>query len=477
MTRHSFARRLQRGFSVVELMISITIGLLILVALSAMFVNISGSNNEMAKSNSQIENGRFAIQLLESDLVHAGFWGTFVPQFDDVNWGGTPGDTPSAPPDPCLAYSASNWTGDYLNALIGIPLQSSDAAPGTCTLTDKKASTDVLVVRHASTCVTGTSGCDTDVSGKMYFQSSLCTSAAAGQVQPAGNTALTIALAPAAPSNTTSASNNAYVGMTVRIVSGAGAGQSRTISAYNGATGVATVSASWSPLPDSTSTYAIAEDVLGTSGFTLHNRGADCSTAATADKRKFVSTMYYVRTWSNASGDGIPTLVRSSFDPGATVALSHQPAEALVEGVEGFAVEIGIDNKVTRCGLNTAVALGAAVTKVDPATCAANTDPVRNTLPTNRGDGNPDLYVRCTTASPCTADQLANAVAAKFYVLVRNTEATPGFTDTKTYCMASVQSDGTCPSVLGPFNDHYKRHLFANTVRLTTISGRRETSQ
>ena len=37
----------------------------------------------MARANSVIENGRLAIQLIESDLVHAGFWDTFVPQFDD----------------------------------------------------------------------------------------------------------------------------------------------------------------------------------------------------------------------------------------------------------------------------------------------------------------------------------------------------------------------------------------------------------
>ena len=64
-----------QGFSLVELMISVVISLLILAGLSAMLVNVSSANSEMAKSNSQIENGRFAIQVLESDLVHAGFWG------------------------------------------------------------------------------------------------------------------------------------------------------------------------------------------------------------------------------------------------------------------------------------------------------------------------------------------------------------------------------------------------------------------
>jgi type IV pilus assembly protein PilW len=30
-------------------------------------------------------------------------------------------------------------------------------------------------------------------------------------------------------------------------------------------------------------------------------------------------------------------------------------------------------------------------------------------------------------------------------------------------------------AALGPFNDHYKRHVFSTSVRLTNISGRRET--
>ena len=64
-------------------MISITIGLVIIAALVALFMGTSRNNREMATASSVIENGRFAIQLLESDVVHAGFWGTFVPQFDD----------------------------------------------------------------------------------------------------------------------------------------------------------------------------------------------------------------------------------------------------------------------------------------------------------------------------------------------------------------------------------------------------------
>ena len=41
-------------------------------------------------------------------------------------------------------------------------------------------------------------------------------------------------------------------------------------------------------------------------------------------------------------GDGIPTLMRSQFDLRGTLAL--QAAQAMIEGVEGFRVELGIDN-------------------------------------------------------------------------------------------------------------------------------------
>ena len=59
------------------------IGLVIIGALVTLFVNTSGNNRELARANSMIESGRFAIKVLEDDLVHAGYWSGFVPMFDD----------------------------------------------------------------------------------------------------------------------------------------------------------------------------------------------------------------------------------------------------------------------------------------------------------------------------------------------------------------------------------------------------------
>jgi len=50
--------RSQRGLSLIELMISITIGLLILVSLSSLFINQSKARAELDKSTRMIDNGR-----------------------------------------------------------------------------------------------------------------------------------------------------------------------------------------------------------------------------------------------------------------------------------------------------------------------------------------------------------------------------------------------------------------------------------
>jgi type IV pilus assembly protein PilW len=384
---------LQKGFSLIELMISITIGLLIMVALGSLFLNINRANNEMAKTNSQIENGRFAIQLLQEDIVHAGYWGAYVPQFDDLTITGVPRGVPTEVPSPCLAHAAP-WTTVDITNLIGVPIQVYGATPplGAGCVTDlaanKKASTDVLVVRHAETCVPGEANCEVDTAGKLYFQASQCE----------------IEIAASMP--------------------------------YK----------------------------LGTSAFDLHKRncvgtGAPPAlpiTAGTiAEKRKFISNIYYIRDYAQTVGDGIPTLMLSSFDlAGGT--LAHQEAVPLIEGIESFHVELGIDSL---SDTNEAVDYTAAINWADP---------INLTSPKNRGDGVPNgAFVKCTDAALCTDAQLTNVVAVKIYVLARADKVSPGYTDTKTYSLGST--------VLGPFNDGFKRHVFSTTVRLINVSSRRET--
>jgi prepilin-type N-terminal cleavage/methylation domain-containing protein len=450
----TLARQAQRGFTMIELMIGIVLGLLIMVALSQLYVNITRTNSEMAKTNAQIENGRFAIQLLGGDIGHGGFWGGYVPKFDDLTVPATGYDgttmAPSAVPDPCLAYAS--WDAAYRNNLLAIPVQSYESAPAACAavVANQKAGTDVLVVRHVETCLPGVGDCEVDTAGKLYFQAPQCEDEISAAVQAATATTVTL---PAFASPV----NDFYLGSTIRIISGPGSYQSRLISAYDGATKVATLSVAWTTMPNNTSSYTFGDGyVLDTGGYVFHKK--NCTTVA--DKRKFISSIYYVRDYAVTAGDGIPTLVRSRFDLSGGV-LAHQPAEALIEGIEGFRVEFAIDG------------IGDAGTVVDYTQPVVWSDPLTRVAPMNRGDGIPDVRpdgtfsVRCTTAAPCTESQLANAVVVKLYVLARNRESTVGYVDGKTYTLGTT--------TLGPFNDQYKRHVFSTSVRLTNISGRRET--
>jgi type IV pilus assembly protein PilW len=368
----------QAGLSLVELMVAVAISLVILVALVALFVNTSRSNREFARANSMIENGRLAVQVLESDVIHAGNWGTYVPDFDDQTAAAIPDDVPTAIPDPCLAYDPANWTEEYIDNLIAIPVQTYDDAT-VCAgiITDRLADTDVLIVRHLEPCLPGgpSPNCDPVVAGRLYFQSTLCLTDVNDRV--------------------------------------------------------------------------LSDDAAL---FTLNQR--DCVTQG--ERRRFMSSIYYVRDYAVTAGDGIPTLMRSQFDLAGGV-LEHQPPEPLIEGVQGFRVELGIDDFSET---------GAAVDYTDEIEWA---DPETRTTLVNRGDGVPDgAFFRCTTAAPCTTDQLMNLTAVKFYVLSRGREASQGHNDTKTYALGAGLN-------LGPFNDAFQRHVFMTTVRLPNISGRRIT--
>jgi len=72
-----FPRR-QRGMTLVELMVAMAVGLLLVAGLIALYANASQSATELEKSVRQIENGRYAVDLLAEDLSMAGYFGEAV---------------------------------------------------------------------------------------------------------------------------------------------------------------------------------------------------------------------------------------------------------------------------------------------------------------------------------------------------------------------------------------------------------------
>src|SRR5687767_12308340 len=133
--------RRQRGINLVELMISMAIGLFLLAGLVGIFVNSSQTSAELSKSAQQLENGRFAMQMLSEDVAHTGFFGA---------WGFT--GTPASAVDPC-ATSVTDLKNGTQVPLFGAANESSVwplTVANTCaalTAANLKPGSALLVVR------------------------------------------------------------------------------------------------------------------------------------------------------------------------------------------------------------------------------------------------------------------------------------------------------------------------------------------
>lgn len=77
--RNRVVLRQQAGLTLVELMISMTIGLALTAAVSTVYLNTSQTRNDLERVSQTTDNARFAVDLLTEDLRHAGFFGPFIP--------------------------------------------------------------------------------------------------------------------------------------------------------------------------------------------------------------------------------------------------------------------------------------------------------------------------------------------------------------------------------------------------------------
>lgn len=355
----------QRGYTLIELMVSLTLGLLIVASLTVVYVNSSFARNEIEKTSQQTDNGRYALQVLGDDLKNAGYLGEFNPtQFGPLNPDQSASSLPSvmklpvAKPDPCALDLVT------LKKAMPIAVQGYKSSAGlTCITEQVVPNTDVVVVRRASTCAIGETTCDAAVSGALYFQASGC----------------------ASDTELNSGNVNNF--------------------------------------------YSLTFDV---SALTLLQR--DCATVA--QRRQFRTHIYYVASNGNA-GDGIPTLKR--LEMRVTSGAPAWVSVPLVEGVENLQVEYGID------------------TSVNPTTGS----PIVFT-------SNPDLYLGCAVTK--CIEYWANTVAAKLYVLARNTVPTTGFDDGKSYLLG-FNPNGTA-NIIAAKHDAFKRHVFQTVVRLNNPAGR-----
>ena len=171
-----------KGFSLIEMMISITIGLMIIAAL----VGVVASNARSSKSNDQTSelqsNGRYALDHLRFEIYHAGFRG--------YTW--APPNTPTITgiSNECLDGGASNsFVTNFRQGIWG----ANDADPysANCLPAANYLRGDVLVIRRLDGTPTATADL---ASNSLYFRSSY----ASGQVFQGTDEPTTINIAPVA---------------------------------------------------------------------------------------------------------------------------------------------------------------------------------------------------------------------------------------------------------------------------------------
>lgn len=302
----------QQGFSLIELMIAVTLSLVVGAAVISLLLQTKRSNLQNDNIARMQENARIAMQILREDLLHA----TFMGSTDTPTGVNTTTFAPTAPSPDCgpngNAYTVGAISNQLSYAYSQTPAQVS-AAYGCIASDDVRGDgTNVLVIKRA----------------------------AAETVTPAAN------------------DNIVYVH----------ANQNQ--------------------------------------GALYHNNGGAAPSFGT--DRPYRAHIYYV--------DDQLVLSREYLRNGAAPAMVK---EALVEGIEWFHVDFGIDSE-------------------------------------GDGDTAPDYYTRAPTAA-----ELANAVTARIYVLVQAPERGNdlGYVNDKIYYLGSADP-------LGPFNDTISRRVYATTVVL-----------
>lgn len=139
------ARSRERGFTLIELMVSSTIALFMLIGVSELYLSSLSSEKTTSSASEITTNGRYAIEVLRQDLLHVGFRG--------ISWA-----QPSA---------ISTTIGTITNECIGTGFATNlrqgvwganDANPfaATCIPPANYSIGDVLVARHAASASTPT---------------------------------------------------------------------------------------------------------------------------------------------------------------------------------------------------------------------------------------------------------------------------------------------------------------------------------
>lgn len=487
----------QRGLSLVELMISITLGLIILASLSTLFVNQTKTRVELDKSNRMIDNGRYAMDLLFNDVQLAGYFGEYVP---------TP-STCSYVPVGIMGYDTGVSAGISPSPYANIPTASI------------RSGSDILAIRRVST---GTPTAQSAaVAGVQYMQVSLCQYDARSYVISTTPADFTLRQKNCSPTSTTPYADLRRMQENVYFISpentpgdgiptlkrletdpssglpairplvegieymqieyGVDNNSSFLITATTTNNGLVLTDLSADPVLsrvkqgmgvyDSTS----APNKKIPDGYTVNSMTSPIPSPATPGT---ITTLKAGGAGNIVAGTLVPLTIpylTATVTPNSPVLTSVSADPKLALAREGNEIcGAGIPAGTTIAGITTTT---LTLTK-NAVQCESNPSTPCPLVPLNipaivispkaiAGDGVADVF----TAAPSNADW-SNVVSVKITLLARNTEQSKGYTDTKIYTLGKDVAGNV--QTRGPFNDNYKRHVFTQFIRLTNTAGRRE---
>lgn len=167
-----------RGFTLLELMISMTLGLLLVGGLVSLMVSNSTNRARMEQGSSLLESGRYGMDVIIEDLRMAGYFGdlnpadlTYSPALTSVGSSGYTGGS-------CAGVSSDSSSVSNLRYAMLVPVLGSMGSSGSwCSVTGVTqvgSQSDILYVRRASTCVLGDANCTMDTANDVFLQVGSC---------------------------------------------------------------------------------------------------------------------------------------------------------------------------------------------------------------------------------------------------------------------------------------------------------------
>ncbi|WP_245560653.1 PilW family protein [Colwellia piezophila] len=134
-----------KGFTLVELMVSLSIGLVIFAGVMSVFVGMRTTTAETSSYGELQENGRFAISVLTDDILNQDLWGDYTGTFDLS----TISHTLVAPGNDCTGAGVNNASFPvavgHFRTIWGDIVDSSN--PMGC-FNDAKIGSDVIQVKR-----------------------------------------------------------------------------------------------------------------------------------------------------------------------------------------------------------------------------------------------------------------------------------------------------------------------------------------